>query len=38
MPKNTEEDKRLRSEAIQSATLFAAQVPLETMKTSYEGV
>ena len=36
MPKNTEEDKRLRSEAIQSATLFAAQVPLETMKTSYK--
>ena len=36
MPKNTEEDKRLRSEAIQSATLFAAQVPLETMKTSFK--
>lgn len=36
MPKNTEEDKRLRSEAIQSATLFAAHVPLETMKTSYK--
>lgn len=35
MPKNTEEDKRLRSEAIQRATLFAAQVPLETMKTSF---
>ena len=36
MPKNTEEDKRLRSDAIQSATLFAAQVPLETMKTSFK--
>lgn len=36
MPKNTDEDKRLRSEAIQSATLFAAQVPLETMKSSYK--
>lgn len=36
MPKNTEEDKRLRSEAIQRATLFAAQVPLETMKTSFK--
>ena len=36
MPKNTEEDKRLRSEAIQSATLFAAQVPLETMKASFK--
>lgn len=36
MPKNTDEDKRLRSEAIQNATLFAAQVPLETMKASYK--
>lgn len=36
MPKNTDEDKRLRSEAIQNATLFAAQVPLETMKTSFK--
>ena len=36
MPKNTEEDKRLRSEVIQRATLFAAQVPLETMKTSFK--
>ena len=36
MPKNTDEDKRLRSEAIQSATLFAAQVPLETMKASFK--
>lgn len=36
MPKSTEEDKRLRSEAIQGATLFAAKVPLETMKTSFK--
>ena len=35
MPKNTEEDKRLRSEAIQKATLFAAQVPIETMRVSF---
>lgn len=34
MPKNTDEDKALRSEAIQKATLFATEVPLETMKTS----
>ena len=34
MPKATDEDKKLRSEAIQRATLFAAQVPLETMKAS----
>ena len=36
MPKNTDEDKRLRSEAIQKATLFAAKVPLETMKASFK--
>ena len=36
MPKNTDEDKRLRSEAIQKATLFAAQVPLETMMASFK--
>lgn len=34
MPKATDEDKRLRAEAIEKATLFAAQVPLQTMKTS----
>lgn len=36
MSKSTDEDKRLRSEAIQRATLFAAQVPLETMRRSAE--
>ena len=34
MPKNTDEEKTLRSAAIQDATLFATEVPLETMKTS----
>lgn len=34
MPKGTDEEKRLRSDAIQQATLFAARVPLETMKAS----
>ena len=34
MPKNTDEEKALRSAAIQDATLFATEVPLETMKTS----
>ena len=34
MPKGTEEEKQLRSAAIQEATLFAAQVPLQTMKVS----
>jgi len=37
MPKGTEEEKRLRSEAIQAATLYATEVPLQTMKTSFEG-
>lgn len=36
MPKGTDEEKRLRSEAIQQATLFAARVPLETMKASFK--
>lgn len=36
MPKGTPEEKQLRSEAIQRATLFAAQVPLQTMKVSME--
>ena len=34
MPKATEEDKRLRSQAIQEATRFAAEVPLQTMRAS----
>lgn len=34
MAKSTDEDKRKRAEAIESATLFAAKVPLSTMKTA----
>ena len=34
LTKASEEDKKLRSRAIQEATLFAAQVPLRTMKTA----
>ena len=34
MPKGTDEEKRLRSAAIQAGTLFAAQVPLQTMKVA----
>lgn len=37
MPKGNDEEKRLRAEAIQQATLYATQVPLRTMKASYEG-
>lgn len=35
LPKKTDEDKRLRSEAIQAATLFATQVPLQTMLAAF---
>jgi glutamate formiminotransferase/formiminotetrahydrofolate cyclodeaminase len=34
MPKKTDEDKAARSASIQDATLYAAQVPLRTMKES----
>ena len=36
MPKKTDEDKVTRSAAIQAATLYAAQVPLRTMKAAAE--
>ena len=36
MPKKTDEDKKLRSEAIQAATLYATQIPLQTMKASFK--
>ena len=36
LPKTTEEEKVVRSKAIQDATLYAAQVPLRTMKASYK--
>lgn len=35
MPKSTEEAKAARSAALQAATLFATEVPLRTMKTSF---
>ncbi len=36
MPKTTDEEKAARSAAMQAATLYAAQVPLQTMKTAFE--
>ncbi len=36
MPKTTDEERTLRTEAIQQATLYAAEVPLNTMKTAVE--
>ncbi len=35
LPKITEEDKKNRSKAIKDATLYAAQIPLNVMKESY---
>lgn len=36
MPKKTEEEKKARAEAMEAATLYATEVPLKTMKASYE--
>lgn len=36
MPKATDEEKAARSAALQSATLYATQVPLKTMKVSFK--
>jgi len=36
LPKESDEDKVARSEAIQKATLNAAEVPLETMQKTFE--
>ncbi len=36
MPKNTDEEKAARRAALQEATRYAAQVPLQTMKAAYE--
>lgn len=35
MPKGTPEEKAARAQAMQDATLYATQVPLQTMKASY---
>ena len=36
LPKGTDAEKAARSEAIQEATLYAAQVPLTTMRASFD--
>lgn len=36
LPKGTDEEKAARTEAIQQATLYATQVPLETMRAASE--
>lgn len=36
MPKSTDEERAARAEALEAATLYATEVPLETMKVSSE--
>ncbi len=36
MPKKTDEEKAARAAALETATLYATQVPLKTMKKAYE--
>ncbi len=36
LPKGTEEEKSVRKEAIQAATVYAIEVPLETVKASFK--
>lgn len=36
MPKGSEEEKQARAEALEAATLYAAEVPLKTMKAAFE--
>lgn len=36
MPKGTPEEKAARAEALESATLYATEVPLRTMKAAYD--
>jgi glutamate formiminotransferase/formiminotetrahydrofolate cyclodeaminase len=36
MPKGSEEEKAARAAALEAATLYATEVPLKTMKTSFE--
>ncbi len=38
LPKKTEEEKQNRRKAIEDASIIAAKVPLETMKTAFEGI
>lgn len=36
MPKITDQEKEARAQALESATIHAARIPLETMKTAFE--
>lgn len=36
MPKSTDQEKQARAEALEAATLYATEVPLRTMRTSFD--
>ncbi len=38
LPKDSDENKKLRKAAVKDATEFATQVPLETMRLAYKGL
>ena len=38
MPKATSEEKEIRQKAIQDATKYATEIPLEVMKTAYDSM
>ena len=38
LPKKTEEDKKVRAEAIEAATLYATEIPLKVMQTAYDSM
>ncbi len=38
LPKKTEEDKKIRAEAIEKATHYATEIPLKVMQTAYDSM
>lgn len=38
LPKNTDEEKAIRSEAIESASVYATEIPLRTIQVAYKSV
>lgn len=36
MPKSTDQEKQVRAEALEAATLYATEVPLRTMRTAFD--
>jgi glutamate formiminotransferase/formiminotetrahydrofolate cyclodeaminase len=38
LPKKTDEDKKIRAEAIEAATLYATEIPLKVLETAYKSM